>query len=77
MNVIYEDLRKFWDFGIRWDRIDGSMHRAVFFWLMGASKVPILELSPLTRANQCRQLGAGWVNRHRRGFPNQHHLHIL
>jgi hypothetical protein len=27
MNVISEDLRKFWDLGIKWDRLDGSMHR--------------------------------------------------
>ena len=38
MNVIYEDLRKFWDLGIRWDRIDGSMHRAVFFLAHGCLK---------------------------------------
>ena len=41
MNVISEDLRKFWDLGSRWDRLDGSMYRldasSRFFWLMGAS----------------------------------------
>lgn len=55
---MFMDPRKFWNLGIRWDRLDSSMHRAVFF----------------TLGNQARLLGACWENRHLSGFPNRHHL---
>jgi hypothetical protein len=36
------DLTQFWDLVIIWDQLDGSIHQAVFFWLVYASKVSVL-----------------------------------